>query len=830
MQRFFTTLVHLLIAAAFGVASALPVIAKQTPDLALSHDGVPATKWDGKTPWQSEVAGGPPAVSGGVAFWLHVAGLTDELVVNAKLTGEQGTMTGKMILRGQGWRRVWLPVRALQNTGTKLEPGLVLELAQPAPKGLVLALTPPQALPSVRGASVGETELLAQIDWSVPGLAAGQALLVAGDRAGALRELARYVRQRPIKWQFVPVNKERLRAQADRCLNGEYSWIGLNYTFPNGEVDWLANHSLGTPLETHEWVWALNRHADLSAIALTYQDTRDPAYARAWARLMRSWIQQVASPAVRDEKPGSAWRKLEAGLRVTNAWFTGFYSVLDSSELSDADIIAYLTSLWDHANFLAVSEFDPTNHFVFGMTGLYTVGSEFPEFRDAKAWRTIATRQLERLLTESTLEDGGWYEMAPGYAQWVCDKIVEMWNNAEATGQTAELSPLLRNKLRGLAEWSVRLLGPDRSTPRVNDGVAVTHTAEKRAWLSARFPDSDLLRWAAADAAGTQAMPPAPAWTSEHLAASGYQVMRTGWSREDSYVLLDTGHLGGWHGHQDALNIVAYFKGRYFLFDNGGYKYDASAWRAWGQTTAAHNTVLVDGLGQMRNWNGWADPIGKNPAALPPARFTTSSTIDYASGWYASGYGKEVPRRGRAVSAFNEFPATHRREVLFVKPAPGEEAFAAVLDTMTPGDAKPHHYEVRWHLKATQWKSDLKGQVTWTAEPGLPNLAVVSLQGADTFAADSAVTQPEILGWWFENQNDPPTPAITLRQSRQSAGVTRLLTLLVPFTGDTLSSPVVSLTKSSSTTHQVVLRSGQRITLRLTGSKEGPGLAIGGQP
>jgi hypothetical protein len=322
-------------------------------------------------------------------------------------------------------------------------------------------------------------------------------------------------------------------------------------------------------------------------------------------------------------------------------------------------------------------------------------------------------------------------------------------------------------------------------------------------------------------------MPPAPAWTSDDLAASGYHIMRSGWSRQDSYVLLDTGHLGGWHGHQDALNLVAYFKGRYFLFDNGGYKYDVSEWRTWGQATASHNTVLVDGMGQIRNWNGSVDKIGKNPAALPPCRFTTSATVDYASGWYASGYGKEIPRRGREASRFTTLPAIHHREVLFVKPAPGAEAFAAVLDTLTPGDDKSHHYEVRWHLKSTHWKTDREGRVTWTAEADLPNLAVISLEGADTFAADSAVKEPQLLGWWYENQNDPPAPALTLRQSRQTTGVARILTLLVPFAGDNIASPVTSIQRINPTTHKVVLCTGQEITIRLTGATDGLGLALG---
>jgi hypothetical protein len=51
--------------------------------------------------------------------------------------------------------------------------------------------------------------------------------------------------------------------------------------------------------------------------------------------------------------------------------------------------------------------------------------------------------------------------------------------------------------------------------------------------------------------------------------------------------------------------------------------------------------------------------------------------------------------------------------------------------------------------------------------------------------------------------------------------------LLVPFTGDAIESPVTSMTRVNPATHKVVLRTGQEITIRLTGSVDGPGLALG---
>jgi hypothetical protein len=604
-------------------------------------------------------------------------------------------------------------------------------------------------------------------------------------------------------------------------LAGEVRWVGLERTFPDGRIDWLANHSLGTPQATNEWVWALNRHADLTAIAQTYALTKNERYAAGWIRLLRSWISQVPAPSVEFEKPGSAWRRLEAGLRTTDAWLPAFALVRQSPELSDDDLLLFLRACWDHANFLRSARYDPTNHFVFAMSGLYSVGSVLPELRDAATWRKIAGTQLDRLLGDGVLADGSWWELAPGYGQWVCDKLIGVWNRADAQGLDAEITPRSRQALQRLAEWGVLLMAPERTVPRLNDGVLLRHRPESVTALAKRFPDSAILRWLANDLAGQPTVPPAQ--TSVDLNASGYQVMRTGWSRDDSYLVLDAGALGGWHGHQDALNVVAWFHGRHFLFDNGGFKYDASIWRAWGQTTAAHNTVLVDGLGQIRSWNGHEDPIGLHPAGQPAPRFAKSPTADYGSAWYACGYGASVPQRGKAASQLRSDPATHRREVVFAK---GPDPYALVLDTLQPADQLAHRYEVRWHLKSVQWRTADNGRITWTSDPGQPNLAIVSLAGADRWRADSGVTDPEPLGWWFENQNADPVPALTLRHDVTTAGPVRLLTALIPFRADPEACPVLGLDRPDASTAVIRLRDGRTLTIHLTGAATGPGLTI----
>ena len=790
------------------------------------HGGEDAVTWSLAGPWEANLGIAEVAKAGGVVAWMRPSKPDVVLDIQVAITGAR-PLSGKMVLAGSGWRRVWIPARALKEVKEAAtdQAALRLHVKDPVPEGVSVAIAGVRAVAdakTVTGPSLDEAGLLAAIDWSQPGLAAPRERLAAGDQPGALKALVAVMRKRMATWSF-PESEGDPKA-ADKILAGEVVGLGLTHVFPGGTIDWLANPTTGAQA-SNEWVWGLNRHMTWWTVANAYRSTKQPEYARGWARLMRSWTGQVAVPAVQNEGPGSVWRDLEAGLRLNRTWFDSLYAVAQDAAVTDDDVLTFARSVWDHGTYLSVCTFNPTNHFIIGQTGLYNAGSQFLEFRDAARWRTVAGAYLQRSLAISTLPEGGWYELAPGYGSWVASKCLDAWDFADVTGQTQELPPELRGKLQRMAEWGVHLVSPDGTVPMVNDGGALTFTTMNLARATRRFPDSPLLTWARATSTGATATP--PAWTSERMPDSGYVAMRTGWGRQDSYLLLDTGPMGGWHGHQDALNLVAWFRGRYFLFDNGGYKYDSSIWRKWGPTTAAHNTVLVDGMGQLRTWNGTEDAIGALPPEQPPALFGTSPEADYASGWYVCGYGTKIPNRGKAFNRVNPSPATHRREVLFLKSLP--LPVAIVVDTMTPADGVAHAYEVRWHLKTTKWTTADGGAVAWTTDAGKPNLAVISVGGQDQHQADSGVTKPEILGWWFEGQTAVPAPALTLRRQRQTTGVTKLLTVLAAVDGDPTANPLQHLEPSGDGVWRLSLRGLEHpLTIRVTDAGRSPSVAVDG--
>ncbi|MEX1113819.1 MAG: heparinase II/III family protein [Akkermansiaceae bacterium] len=765
------------------------------------RSGTTNVEWTPATQASVDITLGGESLATGksVEMWMY---LPTRAPSAAFLRVEMLGRRANLPLQWTGWRRLVFPVSAMAVTPGAYNVAGMMRLLRSGSftSNFTINYCGGSVATVISGPGVADEDLLDHLDLSRPGLAAVSAAVEIArtssgtDRAGSINDakiaLATYFRQNfTARW---PMGTGRI-ASANNFVAGTFNYVGLTHTYTylggvSGAIDWNYNPSLQpgyTGDVTYEWGFSMNRHGHWDALTTAYNSNTasKQTYASCWAGNLRSWVEQEPAPAISDETNTSAWRGLEAGLRQSRSWPASFLAFSQStSSVTDDDIITFLKSILDHGNFLSGRFYGPGNHYILSMCGLVTQGGVFPEFIDAPAWRQIGFANLEYSLNQNTFPDGAWYEGSPSYHDWVTDKVNEAVSTITRNGFGAAVSQELWDKLQNMSEWLVKIGAPDRSVPTLNDGGPIKiSSAAFSGWDTHNFT-SPLLEWADALNTETPAQNTSPDTTLRSLALpdSGYTVMRSGWGKTDHYALLDVGPLGGWHGHQDALNLVAFFHGRPFLFDNGGYKYDTSEWRDYGPSTASHNTVRVDDLDQARSFNNTTDPVGSNAIDTPPPRFGTSDAIDYASGWYVGGYGSSANRL-----------ATHRRETAFLKTTTGSGPLMVVVDTLSSVDSAAHAYDLRWHIKSTNWLGTpgpgAAGRSVWTTDANQPNLAVVSVAGPSQFSEGSAVngaTPGDMRGWFYPNQNDPPQPALTLVQKLPAAaGTTRMVTLLVPFTG-----------------------------------------------
>jgi hypothetical protein len=649
---------------------------------------------------------------------------------------------------------------------------LVLLLMTLSFSSLATAQTTTTDGPTKAGPITSDAELFAALNLELPALKPVRDAMAnnRGDYTAARAALGKYLRERTLTtWWFDPRQIDRSvqynRAEADAAARGRVAVVTIPHEFPNGAIDWKFNVTKARDdlPDNNEWQWQLNRMHWWNALWRGYWGSGDEKYAQSWVKQMRSWIHNNPRPDKADQSAGSVWRTIESGIRMRGAWTESFHRFLMSPSFTDDDKVLYLKSALEHARYL--SRFPSTgNWLTMEMSGLFSVGSVFPEFKESPTWRKQAIETLHKELNTQFLPDGAQVELTPGYHQVAVDNILFIPRLAKQTGRMEELPADFTALMEKVYDFNLFLMTPNRDFPRFNDSwpVEVARTLQSTAEF---FPQRQDFAWVASG--GKTGAPPAQ--TSYRFPYAGYFVMRSGWATDANYLAFDAGPLGYGHVHQDKLNLVLWAYGREILFDSGGGSYENSPWRSYATDTFSHNTVLVDGKAQRRQTRDRNANVSKTPI---DAQWQSQATFDHAAGTYSDGYGKEDDRI-----------ATHTRRVLFIKP----DLFV-VVDTLVPNDQQEHTYQARWHLLTTQTQHDAASGTINTSDAEKPNLAVVPLNAAGMdVQVVSAQQAPELLGWHVRKDMDPQyVPATTVLHTRRGAGVQQFLTLLIPIkTGET---------------------------------------------
>jgi hypothetical protein len=607
------------------------------------------------------------------------------------------------------------------------------------------------------------------LDLARPELASVATAWKRKDKALAQKELAQYFRKRTtVGWKTdaIPHLSPQNRAVADAAVQGRLQggMVPLVYSFPNGEIDWHFNATYHTPgqARNEEWQWQLNRMSFWSDLAIAYRVTGDKRYAEAFVQELRSWIVQCPVPGQADNRYGSPWRTIEAGIRTGGSWMDAFYAFRDSPAMSDEDLLAFVHSFLDHARYLR-NNHTKLNWLTMEMSGLYAIGAVFPEFKEAREWRTYAATTMAEEGRKQFLPDGGQMELSTGYQNVSLDNMLNIADIARWTGNAAELPTAYFAPFEKAYEWQVDIVAPDRYLPKINDSwPAYLPGILKKAVTI--FPNQPAFEWFASN--GRQGSP--PSFTSVYLNRSGLAAMRSSWDTDANYLLFRVGPLGLGHQHQDSLGLNVWAYGRELIFNGGGGSYEKSKWREWATSAFAHNTLVMDDMAQTRTMSQ-QDPFhDPNMVSQGPidAHWQTNAVFDFASGTYADGFGPSHKKI-----------AAQQRDVLFLKPD-----IYVVADRITPNDSLPHRFQARWQILTTHSRKDPSTLSLITEDSGVPNISVVPLLVDNLqVESDSGQEQPEILGWNVRKDTVPAlVPATTLLQTLTGSGPHVILTMFVP--------------------------------------------------
>lgn len=585
----------------------------------------------------------------------------------------------------------------------------------------------------------------------------------AEDYSAAVRETAAHFRAKqdfklPAHSSLGAYNTE----EADDCARGIATAVGIRWEFPDGEIDFLFNPTFVNGPVNHEWLWQYNRHGAWGEMARAYRATGDERYARAFSEQVLKWIAQTDIPE-RWNDAGSAWRTIECGIRLLGSWQRSFDGFKCSPSVDDAVLLLFIASMHRQSAHL-IAHPTARNWLMMEATGVYTFSSLFGELSDAEESGKTAANYLLRELEEQILPDGMHNELSPDYQWVVLNCASSFYSVAKELGREAEIPERFSELMKMTTDAAIKLSTPAFTQPRTNDCYTM-HTDVYTRCMTSLFGETPEYRFV--NTCRAEGTPPCGETASAILPYAGFAVMRSDWGKDAAYLCFDVGPLGAAHEHQDMLNINIYKGSEELIYDDGGGQYDLSRERKYAVSAYAHNSVLVDGLGQDRS----APKVLDKPVEVD---WTTNARLDYAAAVYDSTYGKEK------IS-----PATHRREVCFLKP----DIFC-VSDTLTSVDGKVHDYELLFQVDTTEVVPIEGLDNAVVSKYGREyDIAIIPCDTEKSVELTSVCAQDEpTLRGWYNGRNDKSLHAATT-VSRCVKGVRdcRFNTLLIPVrSGDPL--------------------------------------------
>jgi hypothetical protein len=439
---------------------------------------------------------------------------------------------------------------------------------------------------------------------------------------------------------------EELSERARRIAGGELPAFGT-WIQPGGAIRWRKDYRHGQETEAtyyrrvpyldfsragdHKWVWEINRHQHLAALAQAWTIDPQPGYIAAIETQLESWLEQNPPLA------GINWSSaLEVAFRALSwVWIWHWVGTALSAPLARR----LLTALYHHGLYLEANlsvYFSPNTHLLGEALVLYTLGRLFPSFPGAARWQATGSREMALALERQVAADGSHFEQSSYYHVYALDMF--LLHRVIAGPATAEEE----EKLARMAEFLTALLGDEGRIPLMGDDdggrlfspfgardtfgrgtlavYGVLTGGPAPAGLPAREAAAEMAVWWLGERVDQwlTSVPDGPPRQSRLFAGAGLAVCEA----PRTQILADGGPMGpgsAGHSHADALQLLIRRGGRNLLIDPGTATYIADpAKRDRFRGTAAHNTITVGTAAEPGRGQDQATPAGPFRWLTPP--------------------------------------------------------------------------------------------------------------------------------------------------------------------------------------------------------------------
>jgi Heparinase II/III-like protein. len=566
------------------------------------------------------------------------------------------------------------------------------------------------------------------LDLNYPGLQDVKKSYSSGNLKQACEKLLDYYAYSPRIKQDIPAFSTKTMSSADSILQDIYSFQNVSGQVPrlaDGHLKWTHNG----PEDDIEWAWALNRHYPTRDLIDAYFKTGNTGYVKYIDDFTRDWITcSWPYPAVKSNT--AMWRGLEVSFRE-KTWARVFYELWNTKLISPATKLLILSSLPDHAHY-ARNFHAQGNWLTMEISGLATVASYWPEFKESKAWMEYSIATMIASMKEQVYPDGVQTELTSSYHHVALSNFKLFADICRKSN--VPLPEYYTRTLEAMYNYLALTIRPDGNGLLNNDADQV-YNRETIDKASEEYQRPD---WKFIAENGLSGIKPTDG-PSYIFPYAGQLISRSGFDANAQYSFFDIGPWGTGHQHNDKLHISVFAYGRDFLVDGGRFAYRgevADKFRKYATGSASHNVVLVDGKGQDAG-------IPKTEKPLDESLYAVTTGYDYGSGTFDKFSGIE-----------GKF--SHTRAMIYVR-----GKFWVVADHLTTDRPRQIKTLWHWHPQNKVRLSLQSGVVSTNNEKGNLQIVPVEIPGLKITAVKGQ-EKAEIQGWYSKEYNtyEPNTTTI----------------------------------------------------------------------
>jgi len=514
--------------------------------------------------------------------------------------------------------------------------------------------------------------------------------------------------------EIFPNIKALVAHDAERTARHQFNFFGIEKDFGD-PINWHLDPKTGKSWPLKFWgdinyrdgktiggikfAWELNRLQHWPRLATAYRLTGNSKYLEEIFSELGHWMKANPYPK------GINWISgIELGLRIVSLYYS--LKLIGTKRLGAEEKTNILNFVQLHSRHLYryPSKYSScANHALAEALGLFIAGIVFPFLKAATKWKAFGKDVLEREVTRQILPDGTSFEYTIPYLQFIADHFLIYYLICKDFKEG--IPAKIEQRLRAVCEFMVHIMDNKGNIPMIGDDddgyllklspgdnnnfLSLLNTCsilfKRPDWVhpAAQFDAKTLLLLGDSAIQQWEGLNGERAWKrkSAYFKDAGLGVIAHRKSGKEILFIGNNGPAGleplGGHGHADALSFWLSVDGQPFFVDPGTYLYHSGGkWRRYFRSTAAHNTVEIDGHDQ----------------AEQVADFMFGSFYGIQDVYWSEEADKTIWEAAHDGYRRLSDPVVHRREVTFHK----QRHLFTIMDSITAKEK--HEVKLFFHL------------------------------------------------------------------------------------------------------------------------------------